>query len=164
MSTIGFGGGCRWCTEAVFQPLIGVVDVRQGFIISDAPDDSWSEAVEVDFDPRRVSLHDLICIHLTTHASTSDHKMRGKYRSAIYAIDGPMRNQVEAVTTELNQKAASGFITRALVHCGFRSSDFRFHDYYATDPKRPFCQTYIAPKLARLRARHSALLQPEYHR
>ena len=42
MVTIGFGGGCHWCTEAVFQPLEGVSEVRQGFIRSDAPDEAWS--------------------------------------------------------------------------------------------------------------------------
>ena len=42
MVTIGFGGGCHWCTEAVFQPLEGVSEVRQGFIRSDGPDEAWS--------------------------------------------------------------------------------------------------------------------------
>ena len=86
MERVGLGGGCHWCTEAVFQAVAGVTDVRQGFIRSDPPDDGWSEAVEVDFHPHEVALEDLLAVHLATHASTSAHKMRVKYRSAVYAL------------------------------------------------------------------------------
>ena len=48
---IGLGGGCHWCTEAVFQSLIGVQNVAQGFIKSLPPADTWSEAVIVNFEP-----------------------------------------------------------------------------------------------------------------
>jgi len=87
MAKIGFGGGCHWCTEAVFQALNGVQKVEQGFIRSDPPQDSFSEAVIVTFDSKILSLETLIEVHLRTHASTSSHKMRGKYRSAIYIFD-----------------------------------------------------------------------------
>ena len=48
---IGFGGGCHWCTEAVFQSLRGVTEVEQGFIKSHAPHDRYSEAVVVTYHP-----------------------------------------------------------------------------------------------------------------
>ncbi len=156
---IGFGGGCHWCTEAVFQPLVGVLDVRQGFIRSEAPDDGWSEAVEVDFDPAEISLRDLLSVHLTTHASTANHSMRGKYRSAVYLTDAALRQSCTALISRIGDETGTSFITRALMHQGFRASDARFHDYYRSDPDRPFCQTYIEPKLARLRARYSGLLR-----
>ena len=54
----GFGGGCHWCTEAVFQSLRGIVRVRQGFIAADPPYDGFSEAVAVAWDPVRISLED----------------------------------------------------------------------------------------------------------
>ena len=57
---IGLGGGCHWCTEAVFQNLCGVQQVAQGFIRSIAPDDKDSEAVMVDFDSAKISLAVLI--------------------------------------------------------------------------------------------------------
>ena len=50
IETAGFGGGCHWCTEAVFRSLAGVTDVRQGFISADAPHDSYSEAVSVTWE------------------------------------------------------------------------------------------------------------------
>ena len=52
MAKVGFGGGCRWCTEGVFQALRGVTQVDQGFLQSTAPANTWAEGVIVTFDPR----------------------------------------------------------------------------------------------------------------
>ncbi|MEM9546265.1 MAG: peptide-methionine (S)-S-oxide reductase [Bacteroidota bacterium] len=79
---VGFGGGCHWCTEAVFQSLNGVTEVEQGWIASkEAP--LLSEAVIVHYDEKIIDLTILIEIHLRTHSATSSHSMRSKYRSAI---------------------------------------------------------------------------------
>ncbi|RZJ43496.1 MAG: peptide methionine sulfoxide reductase, partial [Brevundimonas sp.] len=86
--TLGFGGGCHWCTEAVFQAFRAVEMVEQGFIRSAPPDDSWSEAARVTFDPDVLPPQVLIEAHLLTHSATSDHAMRGKYRSAVYVPGG----------------------------------------------------------------------------
>lgn len=161
MLTVGFGGGCHWCTEAVFQPLFGIAEVRQGFIRSDAPDDSWSEGVEVHFDPGRIPLRDLIGVHLTTHASASDHKLRGKYRSAVYAADAQLRAECDALIAEFAAETGTAFVTRALSQRGFKPSDARFLNYYAANPARPFCQAYIEPKLVHLRARYGNLVRLE---
>ncbi len=133
--------------------------MAQGFIRSDPPDDTWSEAVEVVFDPDGVDLRDLIAVHLATHASTSDHKMRGKYRSAIYAHNPSARQRSARLIRELSREADLPVVTRDLTHRGFKPSDPRFHDYYRSDPQRPFCQSYIEPKLAKLRARYATLLK-----
>ena len=158
---LGFGGGCHWCTEAVFQALAGVLKVRQGFIRSEPPFDTWSEAVEVDFDPARISVADLIGVHLSTHASTSAHKMRGKYRSAVYAGTPEQRAECDGALAHLREVVGVPFVTRVLPHRGFKTSDARFHDYYRANPEKPFCQAYIEPKMAVLRERHRQLLRPE---
>ena len=69
-SKIGLGGGCHWCTEGVFESLLGIAYVNQGWIASNGEN---SEADEVYFDPAVISLSDLIEIHLYTHASRSNH-------------------------------------------------------------------------------------------
>lgn len=158
MQRIGFGGGCHWCTEAVFQALAGVGTVRQGFITSDPPDDAPSEAVEVDFDPARIALHDLVAVHLATHASTSRHKLRGKYRSAVYTLTAAQADAANAALARCAAPGGAKLVTRTLRHRGFTPSDPRFRDYYANDPTRPFCRTYIAPKMAQLRAAFGHLL------
>ena len=93
---IGFGGGCHWCTEAVFQSLKGIETVEQGFIRSDAPADTWSEAVIVHYDPAEIDLAVLMEVHLRTHAATKDHSMRSKYRSAVYTFDGGQSGEADA--------------------------------------------------------------------
>ena len=72
MERIGFGGGCHWCTEDVFQAIVGVQQVDPGFIRSDAPSDSWAAAVVVHFDPTKIDLATLLKINLRTHSATKD--------------------------------------------------------------------------------------------
>jgi len=157
---VGLGGGCHWCTEAVFQALSGVRDVAQGFVCAPAPHHSWSEAVVVTFDPGVIDLRTLIEVHLRTHASTSPHKMRGKYRSAIYTFD----DQQAHLASDSLQALQSGFpeplVTLVLDHEDFRPSDERFQNYYATDPARPFCRSYIDPKLRLIRETYSSFTRP----
>ena len=152
---IGFGGGCHWCTEAVFQALRGVRDVAQGFIRSTPPHDSWSEAVEVTFVPYVIPLDTLVEIHLLTHASTSAHKMRAKYRSAVYTFETDQSDRIRKILQALQSGFDVPLQTRVLTHAEFRLSDPRFQNYFATDPDRPFCRTYIDPKLRLLRERFS---------
>jgi len=157
---VGLGGGCHWCTEAVFQTLRGVVDVAQGFVCAPPPHDSWSEAVIVSFDPELIDLRTLIEVHSRTHASTSHHKMRGKYRSAIYTFNAAQAGLAIAVLGDLQSEFAEPLVTLVLDHADFKPSDERFHNYYATDPERPFCRTYIDPKLQLIRQNYSEFAEP----
>jgi peptide-methionine (S)-S-oxide reductase len=149
---IGLGGGCHWCTEAVFQSLPGVGHVDQGFLRSIVPNESLSEGVVVHFDPAVIALAELVEAHLHTHASTSAHSMRHKYRSAVYAFDDAQAREARKALADLQSQFDAPLITQVLPFAGFAASDERFRNYYATDPDRPFCRTHIAPKLARLRA------------
>tara|TARA_R110000782_G_scaffold243995_1_gene330754 strand:+ start:39 stop:548 length:510 start_codon:yes stop_codon:yes gene_type:complete len=144
---IAFGGGCHWCTEAVYKSLKGIISVEQGFVASDGEESSFSEAVIVSYEPSDISLEDLILIHLYTHKSTSDHSMRNKYRSAIYTF-GPL--DVERSTLAL-QKFQENFkkplVTKVLPFREFKVSDKAFQNYYYKNPYKPFCKTHIAPKI-----------------
>lgn len=152
----GFGGGCHWCTEAVFQSLRGVSDVQQGFIKSLAPRDTYSEAVIVTFDPDIIPLAVLIDVHLRTHASTSAHKMRGKYRSAVYAFSQDQQARVSDILGQLQTDLDEQIVTSALAFDGFKPSPEQFHDYYLSDTSKPFCRSYIDPKLAKIRRQFSS--------
>ncbi len=156
---IGLGGGCHWCTEAVFQALAGISTVEQGFIRSDPPEDSWSEAVIVTFDPVVLPLESLIEIHLRTHSSTSRHKMRGKYRSAVYVYDAGTGVKAGRILRALQKDFDDPLVTSVLTLAGFKPSDERFRNYYASGPEKPFCKTYIDPKLALLRKRYGSVLK-----
>lgn len=158
---IGFGGGCHWCTEAVFAALRGVTDIKQGFIRSQPPDDSFSEAVLLRWDPAEIPLGTLIEIHLRTHASSSDHKMRGKYRSAIYTFSEQQTHQATAILEELRVSERETYVTRVLPFDGFKPSDDRYQRYAEKNAGNQFCTRYIDPKLAKLRAHHARFLNRE---
>ena len=131
----------------MFQTLRGVACVAQGFIQSTAPHDTFSEAVIVDYDPDTIPL----AIHLRTHASTSPHKMRGKYRSAVYTFSDAQTAEVKSLIKAEHPNFEAPLVTLTLTHIAFKASDTRFQNYYATDAERPFCTTYIDPKLAKIR-------------
>ena len=150
INRIGFGGGCHWCTEAVFQSLIGVEKVEQGFIASDGTSSSFSEAVIVHYNPNIIALKDLIAIHLHTHNSTSSHTMRNKYRSAIYIFLESSESLIVSILKELQTDFEKKLITQVLMFCHFKSSEERFQNYYLIDKERPLCQTHIQPKLRAL--------------
>jgi peptide-methionine (S)-S-oxide reductase len=156
---IGLGGGCHWCTEAVFQAIAGISTVDQGFIRSDPPEDAWSEAVLVTFDPEALPLEVLIEIHLRTHSSTSRHKLRGKYRSAVYVYDAGTGVKVGRILRDLQRGFDEPLVTSVLTLADFKASDDRFRNYYASGPERPFCKSYIDPKLALLRKDYGKMLR-----
>jgi peptide-methionine (S)-S-oxide reductase len=150
MHKIGFGGGCHWCTEAIFQALHGVGHVRQGWISSLPPFDAFSEAVIVHFNDT-IGLADLIAVHLLTHSSAADHSMRQKYRSAVYFFEENDRIAAETAIERLAKESGTDYITQVLPFADFRENTEDYRDYYRKNKAGPFCKTYIDPKLTALR-------------
>lgn len=161
-STIGLGGGCHWCTEAVFMALRGVTKVEQGFIKSNPPADSFSEAVQLTFDCGLIPETALIEVHLRTHASTSKHSFREKYRSAVYVYNDVQRQRVSEALGVLQNDFSAPLVTQVLPFVEFRFSDARYHQYYKKQTSAQFCTRYIDPKLDMLRAEYKELLSPEW--
>ncbi len=157
--TIGFGGGCHWCTEAVFNQLIGISKVHQGFIKSEPPNDYFSEAVVIEFNPQEIPLKELIEIHLRTHASTSNHSMREKYRSAIYTYTHEQAAEVASILKQLQTEFEKKLITQVLPFVEFQSSEEKYQNYFDKNAEGQFCKTYIDPKLNLLRQKYSTLIK-----
>ncbi|MFP9098351.1 peptide-methionine (S)-S-oxide reductase [Flavobacterium sp. RHBU_24] len=151
----GFGGGCHWCTEAVFLSLKGVVKVEQGWISSVGESADFSEGVLVEFNTEVISFEVLIAIHLHTHSSTALHSMRGKYRSAIYTFNEDDAAEAKAAITALQAEFDRTIITQVLPFADFKLNKEEQLNYYFTDPNRPFCENYINPKLQLLRDKFS---------
>lgn len=144
---IGLGGGCHWCTEAVFQQLKGVQGVEQGYISSDNANFNLSEAIIVHFEPKLISLAKLIEIHLYTHQSTSNHSFRKKYRSAVYYFTKDQKNESVKIITALQEDFSKSIVTKVLKFNEFESSREEIQNYYSKDPNKPFCKIHIEPKL-----------------
>jgi len=159
LEKIGFGGGCHWCTEAVFQELRGVIKVEQGYIRSNSDIADFSEGVIVHFYPNEISLNILIEVHLRTHKSTSAHSMRDKYRSAVYTFS----EEQYAKANQILRKIQSGFektiITEVLSFGAFQLSREEIQNYYRKNPRKPFCEKFIDPKIELLRNKFSKNLK-----
>jgi peptide-methionine (S)-S-oxide reductase len=147
LTKIAFGGGCHWCTEAVFQSLKGVQKVNQGWVSSTDENDTLSEAVIVEFDISKIDLKTLIEVHLLTHKSTSNHSMRNKYRSAIYYFSKNQKEESLEIIIALQSNFSDKVITQIIPFKSFKPSTEEFQNYYQSNPNKPFCQNYIEPKL-----------------
>lgn len=157
LKKIGLGGGCHWCTEAVFQAVEGVEKVEQGYISSEGQAESFSEAVIVHYHPKKVFLKTLLEVHLKTHNSTSNHSFREKYRSAVYYFSSEEKNEIRQILEELQQDFEEKLVTQILPFKKFKASRESIQDYYKKNPDAPFCRRYIEPKLRKLEKDFSIL-------
>jgi len=145
---IAFGGGCHWCTEAIFQSLIGVSKVEQGWVSSTPPDATTpSEAVIVHFNTSLISLDILTEIHLFTHNATSNHNFRQKYRSAVYTFSKPQHLEAQRILKEKQKLFEKPLVTKVYPFGKFKLNDAQYLNYYKSNPEKPFCQVRIEPKL-----------------
>ncbi len=147
LNKIGFGGGCHWCTEAVFQSLKGIHSVAQGWIASKGESETFSEAVIVEYNSEIIPLKVLTEIHLRTHKSTSEHSMRTKYRSAVYFFEPKDKKTIDSILKELQSKFDNKLITKVLPFIDFLPSGEHITNYYYKNPQKPFCENFINPKL-----------------
>jgi peptide-methionine (S)-S-oxide reductase len=157
---IAFGGGCHWCTEAVFQSIIGVEKVEQGYVASTGENSGFSEAVILHFKPEIVTLKRIIEIHLYTHKSTSNHSMRQKYRSAVYTYSASQLKSSKDIIDSFQPDFNFKIITQVYPFKSFKTSRDELLNYYKNDPEKPFCKTFIDPKLKLLLEQFSENIDP----
>ena len=144
---IALGGGCHWCTEAVFQQLEGVYTIQQGYVASNGENSSFSEAILFEYNSDIISLQKLIYVHLLTHQSTSNHSFRKKYRSAVYYFSEDQKTEITNTIIYLQKKFDQKIITQVLPFIEFKPSRESIQNYYTKNPDSPFCKRYIIPKL-----------------
>ena len=161
ISKIALGGGCHWCTEVVFQSLKGITNVEQGFVSSIGDNSAFSEAVVIHFNSNEISLSVLIEIHLYTHKSTSNHSMRKKYRSAVYTFSDHQKELSEIIIKTLQKDFNYELVTKVYPFKAFKPSRVDIQNYYQKNPNKPFCKTFINPKLKLIFKRFSEYSSPE---
>lgn len=122
--------------------------------------DAFSEAVIVDFDPRLISLETLIEIHLHTHSCISEHSMRAKYRAAVYAFSREQAQLAVSAICFLQKDFSQPIITQVLEFGAFRLNRQEYLDYYYGNPDKPFCKSFIEPKLRILLKQSSNSVHP----
>lgn len=175
MATAVFGGGCFWCTEALFSALRGVTDVESGYAGGglDAPTyeavcsgrSGHAEVVRVHFDPDEIAYEELLRLHFATHDPTTLNRQgadRGtQYRSAIFTQGDAQREAAQRVAAEVAPLFDQPLTTQIAPLERFWPAEAYHQEYYARNAEQPYCQAVISPKLAKLRQRYADRLKTE---
>lgn len=121
--------------------------MKQGWIASEGSAADFSEAVLVNFDPEVISVATLIAVHLHTHSCTSNHFMRTRYRSAVYTVSDAQATGAREILINLQTEFDEPIITTVLPLREFKLNKEEDLNYYYKNPDKPFCRSYISPKL-----------------
>ena len=170
-----FGGGCFWCTEAVFKMLRGVTTVTPGYTggtkenpnYGEVCDDTTghAEVVRVEFNPEQISYHDLLTVFFATHDPTSLNRQGNdvgtQYRSAIFYADNAQKTEGKQFIEELNASSPEGkpIVTTLEPLGAFYTAEQYHQDYYTRNSGQPYCQFIIVPKLQKVQEKFSELLK-----
>lgn len=169
------GGGCFWCTEAVFDELKGVLKVESGYSGGRVENPSYeqvctgetghAEVAQVTFDESQISLRDLLRVFFAVHDPTTLNRQGNdvgtQYRSVIFYRSEEQMKVAEEVIREVEaQKVWSGKIVTELVpYEAFYPAEDYHRDYYAMNPNQGYCRVIIAPKVAKFRKHYVDMLK-----
>jgi peptide-methionine (S)-S-oxide reductase len=158
---ITLGGGCFWCTEAVFERVEGVVAVESGYCNGHvvAPtyeqvcrgDSGHVEVIRVTFDPARIGLREILeiffAVHDPTTADRQGNDVGPQYRSGIYLHDESQRATALQVRAEADAAHGSQVVTEVEPLRNYsRAEDYHQH-YYARNPRQGYCAWVVRPKV-----------------
>ncbi len=175
METIVFGGGCFWCTEAVFTRLRGVTSVMSGYAGGKTDNPTYdqvsggktghAEVIKIDFDPAVIMLEDLLTVFFATHDPTTlnkqGHDVGTQYRSVVLYTTEDQKVKVEKFIKDLDEADQGGkpIVTEVKPLEKFFEAEEYHRDYYSNNSSQPYCQIVISPKLKKLQDRFAALLK-----
>ena len=162
-----FGGGCFWCTEAVFLQLRGVHKVVSGYSGGHKENPSYTdvttgrtghaEVVQVDYDPQQVSFADLLEVFWKTHDPTTLNQQGAdvgtQYRSVVFFHTDEQRKVAEQYKEKLDEAGAFSrpIVTEISQFDKFYAAEDYHQDYYALNDRQPYCAMVIAPKVEKVR-------------
>lgn len=168
------GGGCFWCTEAVFQEVKGVEKVVSGYAGGTAPGrptyreicsglTGHAEVIQITFDANVISYADLLVIFMTTHDPTTLNRQGAdvgtQYRSVIFYHNKEQKEISETVVTELAPYFDSKIVTEISEIPIFYEAEDYHQNYYRNNKSQGYCSYVITPKLTKLRKLHADKLR-----
>ncbi len=178
IETIVFGGGCFWCTEAVFRMLRGVVAVRSGYAGGTIPNPTYeqvcggktgyAEVVEIQYRPAEIALRNLLTVFFATHDPTSMNRQGNdtgtQYRSVIFYTNDAQRELATRFIAELNASSRAGqpIVTELKSLDRFYPAEQYHQNYYAENPQNPYCAVVINPKLEKVQKEFANLLNKSF--
>lgn len=173
--TIVFGGGCFWCTEAVFKMLRGVKSVLPGYSGGQTPNPTYysvsngntghAECVEVQYDSKLIKLTDLLTVFFGSHDPTTVNRQGNdvgtQYRSVIFYTTREQKSTIEEFISKINASSTEGkqIVTEVEpLKTFFVAEDFH-KDYYDNNKTNPYCEIVINPKLDKVVKQYAHLLK-----
>ncbi len=175
METVTLGGGCFWCVEAVYRELKGVVSVEPGYSGGSVANPSYrevctgetghAEVVQVVFDPKLISLRDILDVFFSVHDPTTLNRQGpdagSQYRSVIFYRDDAQKRAALEVMKEISAERLypNPVVTQLVPFTAFYKAEDYHRDYYALHGSEPYCRMVIAPKLSKFRQKFAAELK-----
>jgi len=168
-----FGGGCFWCTEAIFEKLKGVISVMPGYAGGATKNPTYenvstgntghAEVIRIEYEPEQILYSDLLTVFFATHDPTTPNRQGAdvgtQYRSVIfYTTEGQKKDAVNYIK-KLNESEPKA-ITEIKPLDTFYEAEEYHRKYYANNTSAPYCQTVINPKIEKLKSRFHELLKP----
>lgn len=164
--TAVFGGGCFWCTEAVFQLLKGIILVVPGYAGGDRDKPSYeavssgttghAEVIKIEFDPSLISYDDLLTVFFATHDPTTLNRqgadIGSQYRSIILYTSPEQKKKSEEMIAQINESSKEGnkIVTEVKQLEAFFEAEDYHHSYYKQNRDAAYCQVIINPKLKKV--------------
>lgn len=175
MQVAVFGGGCFWCTEAVFRALRGVSSVMPGYAGGQMPkptyekicdgDTGHAEVIRIEFDPSQISFEDLLTVFFATHNPTTLNRQGNdvgtQYRSIILYTNEEQKKIAEMFIKKLDEGDTTGkpVVTEVVSLQEFFEAESYHQDYFTKNPDNGYCQFAINPKLEKVKERFHQLLK-----
>ncbi|HYS71773.1 MAG TPA: peptide-methionine (S)-S-oxide reductase MsrA [Thermoplasmata archaeon] len=167
LETITLGGGCFWCLQPLFQDLKGVEKVAVGYAGGRVKNPSYeqvctdttghAEVVDVSFDPKVLSLDDLLRVFFTVHDPTTLNRQGNdagtQYRSVVLYRTPDQKAATERVIEEFRWKGIwdDPIVTEVAPLSTFYPGEDYHQDYFRKNPTAGYCRVVIAPKVAKFR-------------
>ncbi len=175
LETATFGGGCFWCTEAVFDEVIGVTDVVSGYTGGERANPTYddictgstghAEVIRVTFNCAVISYAEVLEIFFATHDPTTLNKQgadRGtQYRSAIFVHSPEQRLLAEKMIAQLNAEKIWGspIVTEVTDAPIFYPAEDYHQEFFKRNPNQGYCMAVVSPKLAKFRQKFLSKLK-----
>lgn len=167
-----FGGGCFWCTEAVFSELKGVMSVVSGYAGGEMKNPTYEdvssgktghvEVVKVEYDPKQISYSDLLTVFFAMHDPTTLNQQVNdigtQYRSMIFYTTENQKKEAETFIQKLKESGIEA-VTEIKPLNAFYVAENYHQKYYLNNTSAPYCKMVIDPKLDKLRVHFRELLK-----
>ena len=168
--TITLGGGCFWCTEAVFERVKGVTAVESGYSNGTTLSPTYeqvcsggtghNEVVRVRFDPAQIGLREILEIFFVIHDPTTLNRQGNdsgtQYRSGIYFHSAGQERIAREVLAEVNEFHRGRVVTEVLPENNYSKAEDYHQHYFANHPNQGYCAMVVAPKVEKFRKTFAA--------